>query len=108
MGVVSVAARVGGILSPFVSMMDQVAPALQFSVLGTLMVVSGLSALLLPETKGKSLPETIQDVEDTEDTRPLLGDTTTEHTPLNEEVMADSSEEEIIYGDKEVLLRSGR
>ncbi|XP_064470743.1 solute carrier family 22 member 15-like isoform X2 [Ornithodoros turicata] len=63
MGVASVAARVGGILSPFVSLLDQISPALQFTALGLLMVISGLAALSLPETTGKPLPETINDVE---------------------------------------------
>ncbi|CAN7941472.1 unnamed protein product, partial [Ixodes hexagonus] len=78
MGLASVAARIGGIISPFVSLLDNVMPGFQFTVLGVVMLVSGLSALLLPETMGKPLPETIHDVEEkTEadnDKQPLLSD----------------------------------
>ncbi|KAH6929664.1 hypothetical protein HPB50_003805 [Hyalomma asiaticum] len=74
MGIVSVAARVGGILSPFVSLLDNFIPGLQFTILGIMMLVSGLSALALPETGGHHLPETIEEIED-EDKRPLLSPT---------------------------------
>lgn len=74
MGIVSVAARIGGIISPFVSLLDNLIPGLQFTVLGIIMLVSGLSALALPETGGQHLPETIEEIED-EDKRPLLSPT---------------------------------
>lgn len=109
MGIVSVAARIGGIISPFVSLLDNVLVGLQFTVLGTLMLVSGLSALLLPETVGQHLPETIEEIEhdDDEDKRPLLtpshltGGRSFAHSPVDiDEGIAeviDSSEEELLY-----------
>lgn len=74
MGIVSVAARIGGIVSPFVSLLDNFIPGLQFTILGIMMLISGLSALALPETGGHHLPETIEEIED-EDKRPLLSPT---------------------------------
>ncbi|EEC08635.1 sugar transporter, putative, partial [Ixodes scapularis] len=85
MGLASVAARIGGIISPFVSLLDDVTPGFQFSVLGLMMLASGLLGLLLPETMGKPLPETIYDVEENEaelnnDKRPLLSDSPRRHS----------------------------
>lgn len=108
MGIVSVAARIGGIVSPFMSLLDKVHSGLQFTVLGSLMLVTGLSALLLPETVGQHLPETIEEIEDgDEDKRPLL---TPSHlagrsfahsssTDVDEGIaeVIDSSEEELLY-----------
>ena len=61
-GIVSVAARIGGIVSPFILMLSDVYPSLQFTFLGILTLVAGLLNLLLPETLGRPMPETIADV----------------------------------------------
>uniref|UniRef100_A0A1E1XCU6 Putative sugar transporter n=1 Tax=Amblyomma aureolatum TaxID=187763 RepID=A0A1E1XCU6_9ACAR len=100
MGIVSVAARIGGILSPFVSLLDNLIPGLQFTVLGAIMLLTGLSALALPETLGHHLPETIEEIED-EDKRPLLSPTTSgvfTRVSVDEgiaEAAASSSEDEL-------------
>lgn len=62
MGIVSVSSRIGGMLSPFILMLGDVMPNLQFTVLGLLTLLSGLLNLKLPETLGQPMPETISDV----------------------------------------------
>ncbi|XP_018018816.1 solute carrier family 22 member 15-like [Hyalella azteca] len=64
LGIVSVAARVGGIICPFLLMLGGLFPDLQYIVLGLLGLTSGLLNLLLPETLGRTMPETVQDVLD--------------------------------------------
>lgn len=62
MGVVSVAARVGGILSPIILMLGDIIPNLQFTVLGMMTLLAGFLNLKLPETLGQPMPETISDI----------------------------------------------
>lgn len=105
MGLASVAARVGGIISPFVSLLDDVTPGFQFSVLGLMMLASGLLGLLLPETMGKPLPETIYDVEENEveqenDKRPLLSDSPRRH---NESVHEEQGAADGSVGEGEIF-----
>ena len=64
MGLVSVAARVGGIMAPFIVSLGEVLPHLQFTVLGLMSLVAGLLNLRLPETAGRQLPDTITDLSD--------------------------------------------
>lgn len=62
MGLVSVAARIGGMLAPFILMLGDVLPNLQFSALGLLTLLAGLLNLKLPETQGKPMPESVADI----------------------------------------------
>ncbi|KAK7078545.1 hypothetical protein SK128_015727 [Halocaridina rubra] len=62
MGIVSVAARIGGIISPFILMLGDVLPNLQFTALGLMTFLSGLLNLKLPETMGLPMPESIADI----------------------------------------------
>ena len=62
MGLVSVAARVGGIMAPFIVSLGDSVPYLQFTVLGLLSLTAGLMNLRLPETAGRELPEDINDL----------------------------------------------
>ena len=62
MGLVSVAARVGGIMAPFIVSLGEFIPHLQFTVLGLMALTAGLMNLRLPETAGKELPEDINDL----------------------------------------------
>ncbi|CAL4079383.1 unnamed protein product [Meganyctiphanes norvegica] len=62
MGIVSVAARVGGIMAPFIIMLGDYIPNLQFSFLGLMTVSAGLLNMKLPETMGRPMPETIDDI----------------------------------------------
>jgi len=62
MGIVSVAARFGGICAPFIVLLGDTLPNAQFTVFGLLAVTAGLANLKLPETLGKALPESISDM----------------------------------------------
>ena len=64
LGVTQTAARVGGAVSPFVvdlvSGLHELAPS---AVFGTALLLACLATLLLPETAGQPMPETVADVE---------------------------------------------
>lgn len=62
MGLVAVAARIGGILAPFIVRLKDVIPNLHFIIFGLMGLSSGLCTLLLPDTKDLPLPGTIQDL----------------------------------------------
>ena len=62
MGLASVAARFGGIMAPFIVLMGDFHPNLQFTVFGFLSLSSGLLNLKLPETANKKLPESIKEI----------------------------------------------
>lgn len=62
MGIVSVSARIGGMVAPFILMLGDIVPNLQFTVLGLLTFLSGILNLKLPETLGRPMPETVADV----------------------------------------------
>ena len=87
MGLVSVAARLGGIMAPFIVLLGEYHPNLQFTVFGLLSLSAGLINLKLPETRGKKLPDSVREmviaiddkkgekrVRDAEDQRVLLSD----------------------------------
>ncbi|XP_043203235.1 organic cation transporter protein-like [Amphibalanus amphitrite] len=83
LAVCSVGSRFGGILAPMLQLLrDDVHPSLPVVVYGLSAVGSGLSVLLLPETAGRPLPETVADVfGDTR--RSETHDTTAEQQPLD-------------------------
>lgn len=62
MGIVSVAARVGGVLAPFILMLGEVIPNLQFTALGIMTFVAGILNMKLPETLGQPMPESVADI----------------------------------------------
>ena len=62
MGLVSVSARVGGILAPFIVSLGSISPNLQFTVFGLMSLTAGLLNLKLPETRGAVLPETVAEL----------------------------------------------
>ena len=62
MGLVSVSARVGGILAPFIVTLGSLSPNLQFTVFGLMSLTAGLLNLKLPETRGARLPETVSEL----------------------------------------------
>eukprot|EP00092_Neocalanus_flemingeri_P021469 GFUD01023281.1.p1 GENE.GFUD01023281.1~~GFUD01023281.1.p1 ORF type:complete len:485 (-),score=105.58 GFUD01023281.1:42-1496(-) len=62
MGMVSAMARVGSILSPFIVMLGESLPGVQFTIFAILGLSGGLLSLGLPETKDKVLPETLGDM----------------------------------------------
>lgn len=63
MGLGQVAARGGAMLGPLVRLLSIYGSWLPLLVYGTVPVLSGLAALLLPETKNLPLPDTIQDIQ---------------------------------------------
>ncbi|XP_032007753.1 solute carrier family 22 member 12 isoform X3 [Hylobates moloch] len=62
-GLGQMAARGGAILGPLVRLLGVHGPWLPLLVYGTVPMLSGLAALLLPETQSLPLPDTIQDVQ---------------------------------------------
>ena len=54
--------RVGGIMAPFIVLLGDYHPNLQFTVFGILSLSSGLINLRLPETKGKKLPDSVKEM----------------------------------------------
>nr|XP_051696154.1 solute carrier family 22 member 12 [Oryctolagus cuniculus] len=62
-GLGQMAARGGAILGPLVRLLGAHGPSLPLLVYGTVPVLSGLTALLLPETRGLPLPDTVQDLQ---------------------------------------------
>ena len=62
MGIVSVAARVGGILAPYLAKLGGVLPNLHFILFGLMALSAGLCTLRLPETKDLPLAETIKEL----------------------------------------------
>ncbi|XP_070557230.1 organic cation transporter protein-like [Ptychodera flava] len=63
MGMSSMSASVGSIISPYVMLLDVIWAPMPFVVMGVTSMISGLLALLLPETKNKKLPETLREGE---------------------------------------------
>lgn len=62
-GIASMMARIGPMVAPFIISLKLVAPALPPIVLGIMPVISAVSLLMLPETRGHPLPATIEDGE---------------------------------------------
>ncbi|XP_045136740.1 organic cation transporter protein-like isoform X2 [Portunus trituberculatus] len=63
-GACSMCARIGGILAPFISSLATIYQPLPLLVFGVLSIISGLLIILLPETVGCELPQTLQESED--------------------------------------------
>ncbi|KAJ8315874.1 hypothetical protein KUTeg_008024 [Tegillarca granosa] len=66
MGASSSCARIGGMISPYIADLSKVIPgnfgrALPLVIFGALSVLAGVLAFMLPETKGRDLPETVED-----------------------------------------------
>ncbi|KAM3958890.1 organic cation transporter protein [Aphomia sociella] len=62
MGACSTSMRIGSMIAPFISNLSMTTPWLPTIVFGSAAICAGLVVLLLPETKGKMLPDTIDDV----------------------------------------------
>jgi len=60
-GMCSTFARIGAMLAPTVADLAVYAPSIPFIIMGSSCCVGGLTALLLPETAGKPLPDTVED-----------------------------------------------
>ncbi|PIK54706.1 putative organic cation transporter protein-like [Apostichopus japonicus] len=62
-GICSTSSRIGGILSPLILLLDEVWEPLPLIIFGLSAILGGSLVLLLPETRGKDLPETIEEGE---------------------------------------------
>jgi len=60
-GLCSTSARLGGILSPYIASLSSSSPLLPFLVMGCCCCLGGLAAILLPETSGRPLPDTVEE-----------------------------------------------
>ncbi|XP_067347463.1 solute carrier family 22 member 4 isoform X2 [Channa argus] len=63
MGCCSMAARIGSIISPFIIYLGQYFKSLPYILMGGIALSGALLCLLLPETFGKTLPETISQMQ---------------------------------------------
>ncbi|KAG5267742.1 hypothetical protein AALO_G00225200 [Alosa alosa] len=63
MGICSTAARIASILSSFIIYLGKIYKFLPYIIMGSLAIFGGLLCLLLPETYGKALPETITEMQ---------------------------------------------
>ncbi|XP_042331635.1 solute carrier family 22 member 13-like [Sceloporus undulatus] len=57
LGLCSMAARVAGILSPLVGLLDKIHPAIPMSLLGATALIGGVLCFFLPETRDKDLQD---------------------------------------------------
>ncbi|XP_006821786.1 organic cation transporter protein-like [Saccoglossus kowalevskii] len=62
-GASSFSSRIGGILAPLIVLLEAYVSGLPLLIFGVLSVAAGLLVLVLPETKGRVQPKTIEDVE---------------------------------------------
>ncbi|XP_046301715.1 solute carrier family 22 member 6 [Marmota monax] len=62
LGMGSMMARVGSIVSPLVSMTAELYPTIPLFIYGAVPVVASAATALLPETLGQPLPDTVQDL----------------------------------------------
>lgn len=69
MGLVSIFARVSGIITPLVMLLEQYYQALPMIIFGSLPIGAGLLCVLLPETQGQPVKDTLQDLEQGHPTR---------------------------------------
>jgi len=63
-GTFSTVARLSSLLAPFIPLLKNFHNSLPMMVFGSFSLASGLMSLLLPETLGSNLPDTIQEAED--------------------------------------------
>ncbi|CAO2633241.1 Solute carrier family 22 member 13 [Lemmus lemmus] len=63
MGLVSIFSRIGGIITPLVMLLEQYHRAVPMIIFGSFPIVAGLLCALLPETRGQTLKDSIQDLE---------------------------------------------
>lgn len=62
MGIVSVAARLGGAISPFFARLGDIHPNSHFLLFAVMILTGGWLNSRLPETRGLGLPETVGDM----------------------------------------------
>lgn len=62
-GLASTSARIGPMIAPFVLSLGMVEPVLPPIILGIVPLISGVSVFMLPETRGHTLPATVEEGE---------------------------------------------
>merc|ERR1711988_1754981 len=62
-GIASVGSRVGNLVSPQTELIMDFVPWLPNVVFGVMCIIAGVFTLILPETLGRALPQTIKEVE---------------------------------------------
>nr|XP_006825794.1 PREDICTED: organic cation transporter protein-like [Saccoglossus kowalevskii] len=63
LGLSSTCARIGSIISPYVILLTRIWHPTPFLIMAITSIIAGLLALLLPETRNKDLPETLEEGE---------------------------------------------
>lgn len=63
LGLCTLSSQSGGIISPLITLLTSVWQPLPFVIFGGATLIAGAMSLLLPETKGQLMPETIADAE---------------------------------------------
>lgn len=63
LGLCTLSSQSGGIISPLITLLTSVWLPLPFLIFGGATLLAGAMSLMLPETKGELMPETIADAE---------------------------------------------
>ena len=62
-GLCSAASRIGGMVSPLIFLLEDTWAPLPFAIFGCSALLAGVLTFVLPETRGRSLPETLEEGE---------------------------------------------
>ncbi|XP_045153116.1 solute carrier family 22 member 11 [Echinops telfairi] len=73
-GLLQTASRLGGVMGPLIKMTRQTLPLLPPLSYGVMPIASSFLLLLVPETQGLPLPDTVQSLERQKKSRPAWGD----------------------------------
>ncbi|XP_039378188.1 solute carrier family 22 member 13-like isoform X1 [Mauremys reevesii] len=65
-GLCSMSSRVGGIISPLISLLDKYHPAIPMVIFGSTPVTAGILCFLLPETRGKELQDHTEEAKESQ------------------------------------------
>uniref|UniRef100_A0A8C3HZI6 Solute carrier family 22 member 13 n=1 Tax=Chrysemys picta bellii TaxID=8478 RepID=A0A8C3HZI6_CHRPI len=65
-GLCSMSSRVGGIISPLISLLDKYHPAIPMAIFGSTPVIAGILCFLLPETRDKELQDHTEETKESQ------------------------------------------
>ncbi|XP_004708741.1 solute carrier family 22 member 13 [Echinops telfairi] len=94
MGLVAIFSRIGGIITPLVILLEEYYAALPMLIYGILPIIVGFLCVLLPETRGQTLRDTIEDLEQDSHPRSLTPAPSEKGTVATES----ASSPEVAYG----------